>query len=192
VSLDYKTIKTIILDLLREDKEFRYAVAGLIGLEEILKRLDRHEEELIKLREDIHKLYEKSLEHDKRFEELIKRLARIELEIGALNESFYCKALLDQLKEEFRERGEKIVNWRRDARLNDIDIDLLIETDRGIYVVETKIKPKHDDVGRLIAKKDVVAKYYRGKEVYAILSGAMIGAEVEEYAREKNIRVYQF
>ena len=38
-------LKSEILRLLRDDDEFRYAVAGLIGLEEILKRLDRHEEE---------------------------------------------------------------------------------------------------------------------------------------------------
>jgi len=64
--------KSRILKLLKEDEEFRYAVAGLIGLEEILKRLDRHEEvleeilkrldrhegELIKLRKDMNKGFE--------------------------------------------------------------------------------------------------------------------------------------
>lgn len=48
-----KELKAKVLKLLREDEEFRYAVAGLIGLEEILKRLDRHEAELVKLREDM-------------------------------------------------------------------------------------------------------------------------------------------
>jgi predicted nuclease with TOPRIM domain len=48
-----KELKSRILKLLREDEEFRYAVAGLIGLEEILRRLDRHEAELVKLREDM-------------------------------------------------------------------------------------------------------------------------------------------
>jgi hypothetical protein len=47
-----------MLKLLREDEEFRYAVAGLIGLEEILKRLDRNESELVKLREDMNRLRE--------------------------------------------------------------------------------------------------------------------------------------
>ncbi|MEM2652539.1 MAG: hypothetical protein QXU87_10775, partial [Candidatus Caldarchaeum sp.] len=46
-------IKRTIFRLLKEDEEFRYAVAGLLGLEEILKRLDRHEAELVKLREDM-------------------------------------------------------------------------------------------------------------------------------------------
>ena len=49
-------LKARMLKLLREDEEFRYAVAGLIGLEEILKRFDRHEAELVKLREDMNKL----------------------------------------------------------------------------------------------------------------------------------------
>ena len=49
-------LKSRILRMLKEDEEFRYAVAGLIGLEEILKRLDRHEEEITRLREDMVKL----------------------------------------------------------------------------------------------------------------------------------------
>jgi len=52
------SLKSEILRLLKEDEEFRHAVAGLIGLEEVLKRLDRHEAELVKLREDMNKLRE--------------------------------------------------------------------------------------------------------------------------------------
>ena len=52
------SLKSEILRLLKEDEEFRYAVAGLIGLEEILKRLDRHEAQLVKLREDMNRLRE--------------------------------------------------------------------------------------------------------------------------------------
>jgi len=51
-------LKQSLLRLLKEDEEFRYAVAGLLGLEEILKRLDKHEEQLVKLREDFNKLRE--------------------------------------------------------------------------------------------------------------------------------------
>jgi hypothetical protein len=65
--MEVEELKTKILKMLREDEEFRYAVAGILGLEEIirrlekhdekfneiLERLDRHEEELKKLREDM-------------------------------------------------------------------------------------------------------------------------------------------
>jgi len=199
VSTAESELKSRILELLKSDVEFRYAVAGLIGLEEILRRLDRHEEELKKLREDMNKLredfnklYEKFLEHDKRLLEHGRRLSRIELELGALNESFYCKALWDDLREEIQRAGERVVLKKRNALVGEEEIDLLIVTDKRVYVVEVKVKPKHEDVGRLVAKADVVRKHYPDREVVAILTGAMIGREIEEYAREKNILVYQY
>ncbi|MEM1646640.1 MAG: hypothetical protein QXL96_12475 [Ignisphaera sp.] len=41
-SIDVVVLKKNFLHLLEEDEEFRYTVAGLIGLDEILKKLDRH------------------------------------------------------------------------------------------------------------------------------------------------------
>ncbi|MEM3395695.1 MAG: hypothetical protein QXT12_06780 [Nitrososphaerota archaeon] len=69
-------LKKQILTLLKEDEEFRYAVAGLIGIEEILKRLDKHSEELTKLREDMNKAFEKHHED----------IAKLWEEIGSLRE----------------------------------------------------------------------------------------------------------
>jgi len=256
VSTAESELKARILELLKKDVEFRYAVAGLIGLEEVLRRLDRHEEELkkiweeiaklredmmkgferhdkelvalreeqrkiweeiaklredmvkgferhdreieklwaeiIRLREDFNKLYEKFLDHDKRLLEHGKRLSRIELELGALSESFYCKALWDDLREEIQRAGERVVLKKRNALVGEEEVDMLVVTDRRVYVVEVKVKPKHEDVGRLVAKADVARKHYPDREVVAILAGAMIGREIEEYAREKNILVYQY
>ncbi len=177
-------LKAKILELLEKDEEFRYAVAGKIGLLEILKRLDRIEEE-------IRKLWEKSLEHDKKFKEMNKRLSRIELELGALNEAFYSKALWDDLREEIRENNEKVIRRERNARIDEEDIDYLIVTNRKVYVVEVKVKPRHQDIGRLIVKADLVRKHYPDKQVVPILAGTMIGREIEEYAKEKKIRVYK-
>ncbi len=192
MTTDLKELKSKFLELLKSDEEFRYVVAGFIGLDQVLN-------ELKKLREDFNKLYQKSLEHDKRFEKIektlvdhCKRLSRIELELGALNESFYCKALLDDLREEFRERGEKIVSKKRNARIDNVDIDLLIVTDKRVYVVEAKVKPKHEDIGALLVKADLVKKHYRDREIMPILAGALISREVENYAVEKNIKVYSY
>jgi hypothetical protein len=76
-------LKSRILRMLKEDEEFRYTVAGLIGLEEILKRLDRHEEEIARLREDMVKLREDMM---KTFEKHEERFARIEQELVRLRE----------------------------------------------------------------------------------------------------------
>jgi hypothetical protein len=72
-----------MLRLLKEDEEFRYAVAGLIGLEEILKRLDRNEQELVRLREDMAKMFEK---HEERFARIEEEIGRIWQEIAKLRE----------------------------------------------------------------------------------------------------------
>jgi hypothetical protein len=83
-------LKSRILRMLKEDKEFRYAVTGLIGLEEILKRLDRHEDEvrriwqeIEKLREDMNKLRDDMM---KMFEKHEERFARIKQELVRLRE----------------------------------------------------------------------------------------------------------
>ena len=67
------TLKEEFLALLEKDKDFRYAVVGLLGFEEILRRLDKHEEELVKLREDLNRLGENMFLGFKRHdEELVK------------------------------------------------------------------------------------------------------------------------
>jgi hypothetical protein len=76
-------LKSRILKMLKEDEEFRYAVAGLIGLEEILKRLDRNEQELVRLREDMTKMFEK---HEERFARIEEEIGRIWQEIERLRE----------------------------------------------------------------------------------------------------------
>jgi len=78
-------LKRRLLSLLREDEEFRYAVAGLLGLDTILL-------ELKALREDFNehvKLEEKRWEeNEKRWEEAYRRFERIEEELKALRLDF--------------------------------------------------------------------------------------------------------
>jgi hypothetical protein len=89
-----KELKSRMLRLLREDEEFRYAVAGLLGLEEILKRLDRHEAELVRLREDMNKLREDMVEGYRRYdgelirlrEDMVEGFRRHDIELAKLRE----------------------------------------------------------------------------------------------------------
>lgn len=68
--------KRRLLRLLREDEEFRFAVAGLIGLDEILRRLDRHEAELVRLRKDMVEGFRRHDESLKKHWEAIEALRR--------------------------------------------------------------------------------------------------------------------
>jgi len=98
------------------------------------------------------------------------------------------KHFLDELRGELETKGEKLELKERNVRVDTEDTDLPIVTDRSVYVVEVKIKPKHGDVEALLAKADVVRKHYKDKRVVPVLTGAMIGREVEEYTKEKEAK----
>jgi len=71
-------LKRRFLRLLDEDVEFRYTVAGYLGLSEILKRLDGIEAEQLRLREEMAQMRE----------EFSKRFEAHEQELIALREDF--------------------------------------------------------------------------------------------------------
>jgi hypothetical protein len=106
-------LKSRILRLLKEDEEFRYAVAGLIGLEEILRRLDRHEEEIIRLREDMMKGFER---HDREIERLredmVKGFERHDREIQRLTEEM--NKLREDMVKGFERHDREIAKLRED------------------------------------------------------------------------------
>jgi len=74
-------LKAEVIRLLKEDEEFRYMVAGLLGLEEILRRLDRHEEILTKLMKDFSRMIGEQVS-------LREDFNRMNQEIRSLREDF--------------------------------------------------------------------------------------------------------
>ena len=184
-----KRFEAIEKKLLEHDKRFEVIERKLLEHDRRFEAIEKRFDELGKRIDNIEaKLYE----HDQRLNEINKRLSNVELVAGAMAESMYSKFILDDLREEIRERGERIVERRRNARINDEDIDLLIVTDKSVYVVEVKVKPRVADVGALLAKAEIVARKYRGLRVVPVLAGAMIGDEVLGYAKDKNVMVYVY
>ena len=127
--------KKRFLEALKVDEEFRLAVAGLIGLRDIL-------EELRSLREQFNKLYEKSLEHDKRFEAIEKKLLEHDKRFEAIE-----KKLLEYDKrfEEMNKRFEALERklLEHDKRFEAIERKLL-EHDKRFEVIERKLL-EHDE-----------------------------------------------
>lgn len=87
-----ESLKREFLELLDKDVEFRYAVAGYLGLSEILKRLDslaeeqvRFSEEQVRLREEQTKIW---AEIARLREDMIKGFERHDAEIARLREDF--------------------------------------------------------------------------------------------------------
>jgi DNA repair ATPase RecN len=161
-------------------------------LEEYSKILEEHSKIL---REHSKRLEELTLvlrDHGLKIDELSRRVSNLEVTVEALAESTYARYFYEDLLRELASRGEVVVRRVRNVRADEEDIDLLVETQLRVYVVEVKLRPKHEDVGRVLAKVDVVRRHYPGKDVVGVLVGAMVGREVEAYAREKRVEVYAY
>ncbi len=145
------------LRALEEDAEFRYAVAGKLGLLEILKRLDRIEEEL-------RKLWVKSLEHDKRFEEINKRFEVIEKKLLEHDERF------NQIQRDTSMLRAQVGGFTSRAG---IGIERLI---LEIYRDLLKRKGIHAEKVEKISIKDIDGRWFR--------KGARIELDIYVYNRE--------
>ncbi|AFA39682.1 paREP7 [Pyrobaculum oguniense TE7] len=187
--------KRRFLKALEEDQEFRYAVAGLLGLGELLAELKKLREDFnnyVKRSERLWRRHERRWrQNEKRWREANKRFSRLEETLGAMAESQYSRYIWEDLKEEVKARGESVIRRVRSAKVDNVDVDLLVETDKRVYVVEVKIMPRIEDVWALLTKTEVV-KAASGKEAVPILTGTRIGDDVEKYARGKGVLIYSY
>jgi len=104
--MELSDLKAKIFALLREDEEFRYAVAGMLGFDEILRRLDRHEAELVKLRSDM-------LEGFRRYDEELAKLRSDMLEGFRRHDEEIAKLREDMIAG-FKRHDEEIAKLRKD------------------------------------------------------------------------------
>ncbi len=108
-------MKKRFLELLERDKEFRHAVAGLLGLGEVLQRLDKNEKQLVKLRRDLRrgfKLYEEELA--KLREDMKEGFKRHDEEIARIWEEL--AKLREDMREGFRRHEEEMARLREDMK----------------------------------------------------------------------------
>ena len=203
------------LRALEEDAEFRYAVAGKLGLLEILKRLDCIEEEL-------RKLWVKSLEHDKRFEEISKRFEVIEKKLLEHDERFNQiqrdtsmlraqvggftsragigieRLILEVYRDLLKRRGihaekvEKISikdidgRWlRKGAR---IELDIYVHN-REVWFIEVKSLVELNDVEWFQTRCEIMEKVLGKKPTRKLIITIDIFREALERARELGIDV---
>ena len=68
LNLSLSELKRKISKLIEEDEEFRYFIASKIGLLEILKRLDKHDEKF-------NQILAKMAEYDKKFNQILAKIA---------------------------------------------------------------------------------------------------------------------
>jgi Uncharacterized conserved protein containing a coiled-coil domain len=131
-------LKQRFLKLLKEDEEFRYAVAGLLGLEEILKRLDRHEEQLVKLREDM----------NRGFELIERRISALGARWGLQTEEAFREGLKGILEKEFGVKIERWIEKDKEGMVYDhpSDVELDVVKDGKTMLIEVSSHVKASDI----------------------------------------------
>ncbi|MCL7403868.1 MAG: DUF3782 domain-containing protein [Thaumarchaeota archaeon] len=210
-----RDLKMRMLKLLREDEEFRYAVAGLIGLEEILKRLDRneselvklredmvegfkrHDAEIIKLREDMNKLREdmNRLREDmnRGFEFVERHISALGSRWGIMAESAFRESLRGILEKEL---GLKVEKWRTYDEAGRvygyptvIDIDVVVRDGKTI-LVEVSSHIRKSDVFIFKKKSELYWEKTGAKPERLLIVTPYIDEEAVEASQKLGIEVY--
>ncbi|MGB9727143.1 MAG: hypothetical protein ACPLZF_01925 [Nitrososphaeria archaeon] len=185
-------LKREFIELLEKDTEFRYIVAGFLGLSEILKRLDRLEEGQNRLWESQNRLWEevKSLrEEENRLWREVNRMRKymvsgfrdIKSSIGVAFETHaasFLEMMLEDMGYPEARVGKKTLVYDGEA----IEINLFCE--KPLLVGEATVSVKtveeaEKEVEKLLKHARVVEEKY-GKPEIIILSIARPTKEVSE------------
>ena len=97
--------KERLLKAIEEDREFRYALMGLLGMRELLERFARLEERQARLEERQQKLEERQQRLEERQQRLEERQQRLEERFARLEERF---AKLEERFAKLEERQQKL------------------------------------------------------------------------------------
>jgi hypothetical protein len=192
-----KELKSRMLRLLREDEEFRYAVAGLLGLEEILKRLDRHEAELVRLREDMNKLRE---DMNRLREDMIRGFELVESHISALGarwgimaESAFRESLRGLLEKELGYRVEKWTVFDEAGRVygypSVVDVDVTV-SDGKLILIEVSSHIKASDITTFRRKAELYMEKTGKRPDKLVAVTPYIDDTAQKAAKELGIEVY--
>jgi hypothetical protein len=185
-----KELKSRMLRLLREDEEFRYAVAGLLGLEEILKRLDRHEAELVRLREDMNKLREDMI---RGFELVESHISALGARWGIMAESAFRESLRGLLEKELGYRVEKWTVFDEAGRVygypSVVDVDVTV-SDGKLILIEVSSHIKASDITTFRRKAELYTEKTGKRPDNLVVVTPYIDDTAQKAAKELEIEVY--
>jgi len=176
-------LKSRVLKLLREDEEFRYAVAGLIGLDEILRRLDRHEEELVKLRGDM----------IRGFELVSRHVDALGARWGMMAEEAFRGGLRGVLEKEFGFKVERWSAYDEKGKVfgypSEVELDVAIK-DRKIVLIEVASHVRASDVYEFKRKAELYVEKTGNKPEKLMIVTPYMEEKAIEASRKLGIEVY--
>jgi len=202
--------KRKFLKALREDDEFRHAVAGAIGYGEILERLAEHDKKFNEIIAEIRAIEERLAEHDKKFNEIIAEIRAIEERLAEHDKKFEgidekltrIEATLERFALTLEDEGREVVAWLlgrrgihvelRPLRIDDVEYDIYGETDDIVVIgeVKTRLSAKRvrefdDRVRKLLKLRPSLGR----KRLIKVLYAMTIQPPALEEARGRGILV---
>ena len=199
-------LKEEFLKLLREDVEFRYAVAGLLGFEEILRRIDANTEAIKNMQKQVVLIQKRIEEHSVILEkhgELISALTNeIKVLRGNVNALGFRYGICTE--ETFREsikyliedllKKYKVSKWvKKDEKgvvygyPSIIEIDVLVR-DKEVILVEYKASADKADVAELYR----IGRFYEeteGVKPKLLLISPTIRSRAKELADKLGVKL---
>ena len=194
--LSEEELKKHIINLLERDKEFRYTVAGLIGLKEILDELRTLRKDMAKRFEEHDRKFNEILarleKHDKRFETLERKIDSLGARWGLMSEEAFREGLKGVVERYFGGKVEKWVYEDKDGFVfghpSVVDVDVVVRDDEHV-LIEVKSNVDKSDVSILLRKGQLYEKVKGVKPKLAIVS-PYVDDKAMEFAREVGIEVY--
>jgi hypothetical protein len=188
--MEFEQLKDKILTLFREDQEFRYAIAGLLGWEEILRRLDRHEEELSRLGTEMTKLRQDMMEG---FQLVHRQLSALGARWGLMSERAFREGLRGLLERELGLRVEKWARMDREGRVfghpGRVEVDVAVRDGR-VVLVEVKSHVGRADVYSFRRKAEFYEKVEGKKPSRLLMVTPYAEREALRTARHLGVEIY--
>jgi len=188
-----------LLRLLKEDEEFRLAVTGLLGIDEILKAIKSLQEQMVKLQEQVAKLQEQVAKQgeailalQRSHEKLAASITALGYRYGIYTEDVFrdaIKYLIEDLLKAYEVRrwtyydNEGVVFGYPSV----IDVDVLIRDNEHI-LIEYKASIDRGDVAEL-AREGILYERVNKVKPKLLIVGPVVRKRALELAKALNIEV---
>jgi hypothetical protein len=181
-----------VLRLLKEDEEFRLAVTGLLGIDEILKAIKSLQEQMVKLQEQVAKQGEAILALQRSHEKLAASITALGYRYGIYTEDVFrdtIKYLIEDLLKAYEVRrwtyydNEGVVFGYPSV----IDVDVLIRDNEHI-LIEYKASIDRGDVAEL-AREGILYERVNKVKPKLLIVGPVVRKRALELAKALNIEV---
>ncbi|MBO3804133.1 MAG: DUF3782 domain-containing protein [Candidatus Brockarchaeota archaeon] len=201
-------LKKNVLKLLKEDEEFRYAVAGFIGMDEVLKGLGKNGAELAKLREDMLKGFERhdaelaklredmnALREDmaKGFNLVEKHISALGARWGMMSEEAFREGMRGLLEKEFGFKVERWTCYDEEGNVfgypSQVEVDVAIH-DEKVVLVEVTSHAKASDVYATKRKSALYEKKTGRRASRTLIVTPYAEEEAFKASKELGIEVY--